>query len=305
MTIDADAAADTTTAEEDRAAEQQAQSDFESGMPPEPAKPTRGATPDAAAKPEAKPETKPAAAAPPAAVKPPEPKYVRVTEDQFATWNAAAAKAASYEAQFSKAFGTIGGIQKTLTTLQTAAPRAGKFEIPKDAFADMERDFPELAAQYRKGLEATLRGFTGAPGAAELDPELMKRLVVEHATEARVNAEIESLNDEFPEWRKIVGQVDIAKQAPDKANPFRAWLATKDATYQARLNGTNSAAVISRAIERFQSETKAPAVTATPSLKAQLQAARIKGAIQPRGDGGQAAPSRTDDDDFAAGFAAG
>jgi hypothetical protein len=301
---------DATAIEADRAAEQQAQADFESGMPSEPATtmPAAGATPDTAKPdPAPKPDTKPAVAKPEAAVKPPEPKYVRLTEDQFATLNAAAAKTASFEGQLSKAFGTIGNMQKVLTGLQSATPRGGKIEIPKDAFAGMERDFPELAEHTRAALEATLRGLTGTgPAGAEIDPELMKRLVTEHATQARTDAEIEALEDEFPDWRKIVGQVDISKQQPDAANPFRKWLATKDAAYQARLNSTNSAAVISRAIRTFQAEAKAPAAaTPTPSLKAQLQAARIRGAVQPRGDGGQAAPAPTGDAEFEAGFASG
>jgi hypothetical protein len=287
---------DTKSIEADHADEAQAQADFDSGMPTETAKPAPGAKPDAAAAHPTPPAAKLVAAAP-------EPKYVRVTADQFNALNAAAAKTATFETQLSKAFGTIGNMQKVLTGLQTATPRGFKVEIPKGAFADMERDFPELAAQYRRGLEATLSGITGiGPATADADPELMKRLVTEHATKARIDAEIEELQEEYPDWRKIVGQVDISKQNPDAANPFRKWLATKDAAYQARLNSTNSAAVISRAISLFQAEAKAPA-TPSPSLKAQLQAARIKGAVQPRGDGGQAAPARTDDAEFEAGFA--
>lgn len=297
--MDLDAAAATA------AEEVQAQADFDSGMPDAPpAKPS--AKPDAPAKPEAAAAAtpKPAAAAP-AVVKPAPPEYVRLTKDEHTTLTAAAAKTASFETQLSRAFGSIGDLTKKLTALQTATPRGLKVEIPKDAFAGMERDFPELAQHTRAALEATLRGLTGTgPANAEIDPELMKRLVTEHATEARVAAEIEALGDDHPDWRKIVGQVDISKQQPDPANPFRKWLATKDAAYQARLNGTNSAAVISRAISRFQSETKATA-PAPPTLKQQLQTARIRDAVQPRGDGGQAAPTRTDDDDFAAGFASG
>lgn len=292
----ADATADTTTVEEDRAADQQAQDDFEAGAAAETPKPAGkpGKPDDMQASPAL--EIKPAIVA-----TKPEPKYVRVTEDQYAAWNAAAAKTASYEGQLSKAFGTIGDITKKLAALQGGgAPRS--FTIPKDAFAGMERDFPELAEHTRAALEATLRGLTGTPGAADIDPDTMKRLVTEHATEARTQAEIEALQDEHPDWRKIVGQVDITKQQPDANNAFRKWLATKPADYQTRLNSTNSAAVISRAISRFQSEVKTPAKP-TPSLQAQLQAARIRGAVQPRGDGGHAAPANTEDREFEAGFA--
>jgi len=69
-------------------------------------------------------------------------------------------------------------------------------------------------------------------------------------------AEIKALQDEYPDWRKIVGQVDISKQQSDPNNPYRKWLATKDAAYQALINSTNSAAVIAHSIRTFQSETK-------------------------------------------------
>jgi len=290
---------DTTPADTAAAEEAQAQADFDSGMPePEP-KGAKDAKPEPAAKPDAevKPEPKAAVAAP----KPPAVEYVRVTKDQLAAWDAAAARNASFEKQLSTLFGFQGDVTKKLTALQTAGPRAGKFEIPKDAFAAMERDFPELAEHTRAALEATLRGLTGSPGAAEIDPELMKRLITEHATEARVAAEIEALEDDHPDWRKVVGQVDISKEKPDPNNAFRKWLATKDAAYQARLNGTNSAAVISRAISRFQDETKA-APAAPPSLKDQLRTLRIRENVQPRGDGGHATAVATDDAQFEAGY---
>jgi hypothetical protein len=283
---------DTAALETEAAEEARAQADFESGMPaePEPTKP--GAKSDNAAK----PAPKPAAAAPPP------PEYVRLTRIQFDALNASAARTAGFEAQLSKAFGAIGGVQKVLSDLRSGS-NARRFEIPKDAFAGMERDFPELAEHTRAALEATLRGATGFAGGADIDPEQMTRLITEHAAKARTEAEIESLEDEYPTWRAIVGQVDISKQQPDKNNPFRKWLATKDSPYQLKLNSTNSAAVISRAIRTFQAETKATGAAA-PSLRAQLQAARIKGAVQPRGDGGHVEPSLSSaQDQFEAGFA--
>ncbi len=289
--------------ETDAEAEAREQADFDSGMPEPAPKPARGtkAAPEAKADAPAAPEPKPAAAAPAPA---PAPEYVRVTRKEWDDVRAAAAKTASYDAQFSKAFGTIGNLQKSLTGLQAAPPVGRKFEIPKDAFAGMERDFPELAQHYRAGLEAALQGVPG--GAAEIDPEKMKQLATEHATSARLVAEVEALEEEHGDWRIIVGQVNVASgEQPDRNNPFRKWLATKPADYQAKLNSTNSAAVISRAISRFQSEVKTPAAALT--LPAQLAASRkatIAAAVQPRGDRGAATAARPDeDDDFNAGFA--
>lgn len=292
---------DTTPADTAAAEEAQAQADFDSGMPePEP-KGAKDAKPEPAAKPDAevKPEPKAAVAAP----KPAPVEYVRLTKDEHANLTAAAAKTASYDGQFAKAFGTIGSLQKSLTALQTAAPRTGKIEIPKDAFADMERDFPELAALYRKGLEATL---AGVPTGAAIDPDLVKRLVTEHAAQARfeaVAAEIKELEADHPDWAVVVGKVDTTKgEKPDPNNAFRKWLATKSPAYQRRLNSTESAAVISDAIDLYKTETKA-AVPTPPSLKDQLRTARIRENVQPRGDGGHATPASTDDAAFEQGFA--
>lgn len=81
------------------------------------------------------------------------------------------------------------------------------------------------------------------------------------AVQASTDAEIKVLQDEYPDWRKIVGAVDISKQQPDPNNAYRKWLATKDATYQALLNSSNSGAVIARSIRTFQSETKTSTAT--------------------------------------------
>jgi hypothetical protein len=63
-----------------------------------------------------------------------------------------------------------------------------------------------------------------------------------------------TLDDECPGWRAIVGAVSIGERA-DLHHPFRAWLATKDPTYQAKLNNAVSASVIADAIKVFQAET--------------------------------------------------
>lgn len=287
------------TAIDHQAEDLAAQAEFDAGVAME-----TGTKIALAAKPEApEPEPKPDAVVAEIVAKPPEPKYIRITEDQFASLNAAAAKTATFEQQLSKAFGTIGNMQKVVNGLQSATPRGLKVEIPKDAFAAMAKDFPELAEHTRAGLEATLRGLTGtAPATADIDPERMKHLVSEHV----IQLETEALEDAFPDWRVIVGAVDISKQQPDSNNQFRKWLNAKPAAYQAKVNSTNSAAVLSRAIQAFQAEIKeAPKPTpAGPRLKDQLRTARIQAAVKPRGDGGQAPPSRTDDDDFEAGFQA-
>jgi len=266
----------------------------------EAAQPAAAASPAAAAAapaPTAAPEPKPTSqrAAP--------PKHVQITEEQFARLNAAAEKTANFEQQLARALGTLESVQTLVRDLQNATPRGFKVEIPKDAFAALEKDFPEIAAGSRAALEATLKGITGtAPTERRPDPEEMRQTIQD-----RVRAvQIEVLEDEYPDWRQITGAVEAGKQ-PDPNQPFRKWLASKPAAFQARINNTQNAAILARAIGAFQRETAVGAAPrpapAAVDPKAQQQRERIRAAVQPRGDGAQAAPrANTDDEEFEAGF---
>jgi hypothetical protein len=282
---------DGTTIDALRAEDDQAQADFDAGAATEAPEKPGAAAAEAPANPN--PAAKPRAAAEPA------PEYVQVTRKDWEEVRAAAAATASHGSQLSKAFGTLGNLQKSLTDLQNAAPQAGKFEIPKGAFADLERDFPELAEQIRAGIEATMTARGGGGDAtAKFDPAEVRRI----ALEDRLRAEAETLEEEHPDWKAITGAVDATKQKPDPNNPFRKWLATQTNDYQAKLNSTISAAVISRAITRFKEETRKPGGGATNTMNAALRASRIKNAVQPRGDGGRGGQVDTDEDEFEAGF---
>ena len=226
------------------------------------------------------------------------PEYVQITKGDWDTVKAAAMKTASYENQFSKLFGTTGQIQKVIGTLQSQTPRGGKIEISKEAFAEMEKDFPELANSTRTALEKALSGISGT-GNGEPDDAAIQRVMAEHNAKV-VEREIEALEDAHPDWRKVVGAVSVGED-PDPENPFRKWLGTKPPEYQARVNGTESAAVISRAISLFQRETKAPSKPATPA-RDNARAGVIRDAVQPKGDGGAPTSSNTPEDAFLAGF---
>jgi hypothetical protein len=234
----------------------------------------------------------------------PPPEVVSITAKEWAEVRAAAAKTASYDQQLSKAFGTIGNLQKLVNGFQTQQaqdkpPAARKVEISPAAFAEMARDFPELAQQTRAALEAALSGY--APnGANDVDPGKLESMMSAYTAKR----EIEALEDAYPEWRKIVGAVDVSREQPDGNNPFRKWLGTKDAAYQDRINGSESAAVIGRAIRLFQRETAvAPAKPNGATVRDTARGDRIRAAIQPRGDNAGAAASKTDQDEFEAGFA--
>lgn len=269
---------------------------FASGFPdkpPEKPKPDAGTADKPADKPAEAKAPEPAAPAPI-----PKPEYVRITKRDWDDVRAAAAKTANYDQQFSRAFGTIGNLQKLVSGFQGQTPAGRRVEIPKDAFAAMERDFPELAQQTRNALEAALSGMTGTGPAAEADAGKIEATLATY----QAKREMEALDDEHPEWRKIVGAVDITKTKPDPNNAFRKWLATKDAAYQQRLNSSDSAAVISRAIRRFQAETKGTRGAAPSNSRYDARADRIRDAVQPRGDNAGVAAAKDDDAEFLAGY---
>jgi hypothetical protein len=283
-------AADPSDAPDESNAQEQA--DFAGGF--DDGKPSRGKAgkPDKADR-LAEPATAEAREAPAEA----EPEYARLTTKELAELRAVAAKTASYDSQLAKAWGSIGNLNKLWQEAKAAAApaEARKVELPKEAFAEMERDFPELAAQIKAALETSL---SRIPTGGAHDAEAYRRELAEAVTKR----EIEALEDAYPSWREITGAVDVSRQEPDPNNKFRAWLATKDADYQRRVNTSESAAVISRAIRTFQRETAPQAKPVNGTPRSDARADRFRSAVQPRGDNASGGGPNSDQDEFEAGF---
>ena len=231
---------------------------------------------------------------------------VQISRKEWDEVRAAAQRTASYDSQLSRAFGTIGKLKENLQKLldgqaATATPPAAtrKVEIPKAAFEAMAKDFPELAEHNRAALEAALSGLK-LEGDGTDESKLEKAL-----TGLLAKKEMEGLEDTYPDWRTIVGAVDVTKTQPDPNNEFRKWLGTKDPEYQQRINETESAAVIQRSIALFRRETRvAQKPTAKPVAQPQARADRFRAAVQPKGDGAAApSSSNTEEEAFQAGFA--
>ena len=73
-------------------------------------------------------------------------------------------------------------------------------------------------------------------------------------------------------------------------------------TYQAKISGSNSAAVLGRAIDAFQNEAK-PAAQPVQDPKVVARRQQMSAAVQPKGDGGHAPSANDAEANFAAGFA--
>lgn len=267
----------------------QENADFASGFSDEPTAKTKPAKPEPAA-----PDKAPAAAEE-------KPEYVQVTAKDWAEVQAAARKTASYDAQLSKAFGTIGNLQKQIAEGRKDAPAATrKVEIPKTAFEPMAKDFPELAEYNRAALEAALSGLKF--DANDIDNGKIEQVMAGFIAKK----EMEGLEDTYPDWRAIVGAPAQEGAAPDLGGPYRKWLASKSAEYQAKLNETESAAAIQRSITLFRREARTGRPKPTPAAADKprdVRADRIRSAMQPRGDGATPAPGKSDEDAFAEGFA--
>lgn len=226
---------------------------------------------------------KPATEAPPAAdTKAPE--YVQLTRQELDELKAAAAKTASYDKQFSTVFGTVGRFEKLVKEVQTQQSEAtGK--LSSAAFDKLKEQFPELADMTREAVQNALAG-----KAPEIDKSEIERLRAE-----RLEAEMEALEDAHPNWRELTGAAAPGEASPE--HPFRKWLASKDEPYQVRINKTESAAVMSRAIDRFQSETKKPAKPAPDTARADARREQIAAAVTPRGDGARPSTGPTTAED--------
>jgi hypothetical protein len=251
-------------------------------------------------------ERAPGAAPPEVATEPAgeKPEYVQISAKEWGEIKAAAlsagAKLPSYDQQLSKAFGTIGNLQKLVQGLQAPSPSARKVEVPKAAFERMAKDFPELADQMREAMETVLAGAPVGPagGTIGADPDQIQQMLAAHVSKK----ELEALEDAYPDWRALTGAVDASREQPDPNHPFRKWLGAQDAAYQAKVNSTESASVMSRAIKKFQTDTRIRPAPAAATPRNDARAERIRDAVQPRGDNARAPAGKTADEEFEAGF---
>lgn len=229
-----------------------------------------------------------------------EPKYVQITED---VWNGLLAKAqkiddlnAKMESGLSKAFGKIGGQERTVNELRQRldASPTGTLELTEDELSKLE--FPEVMREALPFIQSKMR--FAAPAAAEaapFDPQQIETLAEKIADKKLVDMSMENLDDEMTGWREIVGLPDTEGKIPDTA--YRKWLATQQEDYRTRVTTTNNGAVIGRSIKLFQ---KAEAEAAAKHKRQD----RFSDAVQPRGTG-EHQPGSKADDDFEAGFQSG
>lgn len=300
------AAAEQKALDDAAAAEAAEAAEIESGFANEPTvTPPADEVPDQAAKDAAETaaEVEKAAAAA-------EVKYRQVSEKE---WEELQAKVASIDSlrtehrkELDKAFGKVGGLERTLSALQSATPAGYNVEVTDDIVADLKAEFPELGDLTLKALTKFAGKLKGTAPATQ-DPKETEAIV----SQRLVAMQVEALEEDHPDWRVVVGD-------KDSNNEYRQWLAKQPAEYQQKLASTNSASVIAKSITRFQADAKTAAdaaATAAAAVAAEAEKAaaaeakknstrqRLAAAAAEKTTGATAAPES--EDDFDAGFKSG
>ena len=230
-------------------------------------------------------------------------KFKQVTEAEWEAMQGVSTQIekirADQTAGLDKAFGKVGGIERTLRELQQATPKGYEVEVTDDIVADLKAEYPELGELTLKALKTfatKLKGTAGTP--ATVDPKEFEQQV-QAAVTGRVRAlEIEALEEDHPSWREVVGKKD------DAENAYRKWLAAQPAEYQTKVNSTESATVIGRSITKFEADAKKAADAAAEAAKKVVPSTRqqrLEQAAGVKGAGGNV-PGPTEDDEFLAGF---
>lgn len=248
---------------------------------------------------------------PPPPEKKPEEETVTITKAQLAALLDGLEDGKKMKSALDKVNGTLGAYKQQIDQLGKLT-QPSQVEITDADFEELTKDFPEIAAATKKGLQKILKNLRGGAAPSQIDESAIKRLIVDSA----IQKETELLEDEFEDWKKIVGEKD------DKDNDFRKWLSGQSTAYQQKINSTFSGSVIARSIRRFQADQKKAAddkrasdEKAAADKKAQDEAERrkatdarrsnLRAAVQPRGDGGGTGGQRkqsTEDEEFEAGF---
>lgn len=241
------------------------------------------------------------------------PKFVQITEKDWSDLKTELttlksktdAAAAELERKVSKAFGTLGGMERAFKEMQAATPAGKPVEITEAMSQALMKDFPEVhkgTIEMMRGLidQINLKGtavkappVTAPPTVAFTEADVAKR-TEEAAAIAELKVVDKTLEGLHPGWRKLTG----ASANPDPNHPFRKWAAALPKEQQDELNITKDPLVMSRYIQGFEAAQKKSAANANSSKRV----AQLRDATQPKGDGGPAARVQPKQDEFEAGF---
>lgn len=227
------------------------------------------------------------------------PKMAQITEEQLArilTYsNDIDAIKTAMESRFGTAFGKLGSLAQTLKELQTTTESGEVITVSEDDLAELKTDYPDLTPAIAKSLTRVLSKVKGGrtTAAKEFDPATLEPTINEKAQEIAkrvvMEEQIKDLADDYPDWEKIIGaNPDPAKGI--KPTEFRNWLTSQPAEYQKRVNTSQRAIVVAKAIGKFEEwkETKKKSAQEPPKkTAADIRREQLKDSVTERGNASQ------------------
>lgn len=193
---------------------------------------------------------------------------------------------ATLEKSFGTAFGKIGGIERTLKSLQEATPSGQALTVSAEDFEEMKADFPELADMHVKGLNRALSKLKGTGGAPAVDQGQVNAIVASEVAKVRKESALQVADLTLKGWRQQVNSPE-----------FQAWFATQGA------EDPESPVVLGQHLDAFKAhqEKTQQAKPKTPAALSRRD--RLVEAVVPRGAGGHAPAASSEEDIFQAGYA--
>lgn len=231
----------------------------------------------------------------PTAAPAPSPEYVQITKEQWEATQQRAAKVdeitATWNKRYDQAFGRLGGLERTLKEMAQKAPEGDSVQISDEDFADLKREYPEMADYTIAGLTKVLGKIrTGASANPDaVSKALAERLdpAIENMRKEVVNSSLEAV---FPGWTD-----DINTQA------FKDWHASQTEEVKALIN-SDKLRDAAKMLKLFYADASKPPPTPAPTQPpVNTRQRQLAAAVPPKGDGGHA-PAPTEDDEFEQGY---
>lgn len=220
-----------------------------------------------------------------------EPKFVQLKEDEYHKLLKAAEEVDNLKASEKKIMDTVyGRVGRALEEFKSsAAPKP----VTIDDFPGLKDEHPEIAKMQVQAINAILsKQRIGDPAAAQALADQSNAMRLEF-----IDSQLDSV---VPDWNLEV-----------KKPEFHEWAAKQDASVQA-LIASPKVRDAAKMLRLYAARTKAapapvqaaskpaPAPAVSPQLTARQQ--RLQAAVQPKGTGGNASPTKTAQDEMDAGY---
>lgn len=238
-----------------------------------------------------------------------EPKVVQLTEDKYQELLAQAGTISDVKVALEqlkgKTFGTIGGLERTITELKSAISSGKTVELAAEDLAELREVYPEMTVELEKGLARILGKVKG--GSAPLDAAALGPMVkpfIETAVqtakeEVRRESALERLADRHPTWTEIVG-------LEGSTTPFRTWLKEKKTPeQQAAIMDTWNPKAAGDVIDEFLEHQKKTNTPPKRKTEADERRERMAQGVQPKGSAPPVPKTPTVQDAFNEGFKTG